>query len=91
MIRNILEYLEKAFDRKKTKNAVIDKDRSISFHDLSIKSKCIAKNILSLNVALSKMPIAIFLNKSIECVIADIGVIYSGNAYMNLDILLLNA
>ena len=86
MIRNILEYLENDFEKKKEKNAVIDKDRTISFQDLSVKSKCIAKNILSLNGALSKMPIAIFLNKSIECVVADIGIIYSGNAYMNLDI-----
>jgi amino acid adenylation domain-containing protein len=81
---NILEYFEKTSLIVPDKDAVIDGDRKISFQELSNRSKTLAQELGRLS-CLNK-PIAIFLPKSIESIIADIAITYSGNIYMNLDI-----
>ena len=81
---NILEYFEKTVITVPTKTAVIDGELKISFNELSRKAKSLASELCGFN-CLNK-PIAVFLPKSIESIIADIAITYSGNAYMNLDI-----
>jgi amino acid adenylation domain-containing protein len=51
---------------------------------LGVRAKTLAVELSRLNCI--NKPIAIFLPKSIESVIADIATTYSGNIYMNLDI-----
>ncbi len=84
MYINILEYLEKTVKSVPNKIAVIDGERDITFQDLTIKANLLAIHILK-SRSIYK-PIAVFLPKSIESIIADIAITYSGNAYMNLDI-----
>lgn len=81
---NIIEYFEKTVIAVPEKIAVIDGQDKISFEELSIKSKTLATELFRFN-CLNK-PIAVFLPKSIESIVADIAITYSGNAYMNLDI-----
>ena len=81
---NILEYLEKTARDKPGKTAVIDGERSITFHQMDLMAKKLGVELYKLN-CLNK-PIAVFLPKSIECIIANIAATYSGNAYMNLDV-----
>ena len=83
---NILEYFEKSVESYKDKVAIIDGERQISFQELSVKSKIMSGYIAKATNDIIRKPIAVFLPKSIENVIANIGIIYSGNAYMNLDI-----
>ena len=59
-------------------------DEKITFKDLNIKAQKLAVYIAQSNII--RKPIALYLPKSIESVIADIAITYSGNAYMNLDI-----
>jgi len=82
---NILEYLRKTIESVPDKTALIDGDRIIRFYDLDNKAKFLAMHIARLTGSVNK-PIAVYLPKSIESVIADIAITYSGNAYMNLDI-----
>ena len=84
MYINILEYLEKTVKSVPDKIAVIDGESDITFQDLTIKANLLAIHILK-SRSINK-PIAVFLPKSIESIIADIAITYSGNAYMNLDI-----
>lgn len=86
MIINLMEYFSPTVDSMPDKPAVIDGERKITFKELQQNSKLIS-NILScrLNGEIRK-PIAVYLKKSIESVEADIGIVYSGNAYMNLDV-----
>lgn len=84
MIINILEYLEKTVKEMPLKTAIIEGERSISFNDLDLTARSLAIELLKLNC--SNKPVAVFLPKSIECIISDIAITYSGNAYMNLDI-----
>lgn len=81
---NILEYLEKTARDKPGKTAVIDGERSITFHQMDLMAKKLGAELCKLN-CLNK-PVAVFLPKSIECIIANIAATYSGNAYMNLDV-----
>jgi amino acid adenylation domain-containing protein len=83
---NVIEY----FDKNTLKNfpdkiVVKDKERSIDAISLSRKAKKFATEIIKHKNCINR-PIAVFLPKSIESVIADLGITYSGNIYMNIDV-----
>lgn len=78
---NLIEYFEGTVKLYPQKVAVVDKDRTITFSQLREKALGITTIIDCL-----KKPVAVFLNKSIESVSADLAIIYSGNFYMNLDV-----
>lgn len=85
MQKNILEYLFETVENKGSKVAVVEGDKSITFEDLNQKSKQLAHGIISKKDILN-LPVAVFLPKGINSVIADIAITYTGNIYMNLDI-----
>lgn len=82
---NLVEYLEDTVNKYPHKTAVIEKGQEITFAALQNKSKQLASHLIMKKDDV-KRPIAVYLNKSIESVCADLGIIYSGNFYMNLDI-----
>lgn len=86
MIKNILEYFEKTVEKRGNKVAVIDGERKITFNELANDSWSVGTAIYKRSHCQIKQPIAVFLSKSIECITANIGIVYSGNAYMNLDV-----
>ncbi|MBQ0067130.1 MAG: amino acid adenylation domain-containing protein [Phascolarctobacterium sp.] len=85
MIKNVLEYFEQTLLTKKDKVAVVDDQRQISFGDMAGQAWSVGTHLLQSGVGI-KHPVAVFLPKSIESIVADVGIIYSGNAYMNLDV-----
>lgn len=85
MKRNILNYFELTVQNVPNKKAVIEGEKSISFQKLDKKAKILAKILISKR-DISNEPIAVFLPKTIDSVIADIAITYSSNIYMNLDI-----
>lgn len=82
---NLIELFEESVKKYPQKVAVIDKDREITFSDLREQSIILAQKIIY-SGACQNRPVAVFLDKSIESVYSDLGIIYSGNFYMNLDI-----
>jgi amino acid adenylation domain-containing protein len=84
MIFNITSYFEKTITLYHDKVAVVTKEGSINFSDLDKKAKIIA-NYFN-NEKIIRTPIAVYLPKSIDSISSDLGIIYSGNYYMNLDI-----
>lgn len=82
---NLIEYFEETILRFPDKIAVVDGEKSITFSELSRRSKLLAKKMVNA-VAVTNRPIAVFLPKSIEAACADLAITYSGNAYMNLDV-----
>lgn len=86
MIKNILEYFEKTVVKHNEKVAVVDGERRVTFAELAHNAWAVGTAILQKSNGQIKQPIAVFLPKSVECITADIGIIYSGNAYMNLDV-----
>ena len=85
MKKNILEYFLESIEKFPNKTAIIEGDKSITFSDLNKKSKTLANVFISKTNKINE-PIAVFLPKTIDSVIADIAITYSSNIYMNLDI-----
>lgn len=83
---NILEYFEKTVQAMPDKTAVIDGEQETSFRELADRAKALSRRIARSTDHTIRRPIAVFLPKCTESVIWDIAIIYSGNAYMNLDV-----
>lgn len=82
---NILQYLEGGSKHRWHRTAVEDRGRSFTFKDLEEYGKrCAALLVHRMDV--TKQPVCVFLPKCAEVIFADIGIVYSGNIYSNLDI-----
>jgi amino acid adenylation domain-containing protein len=83
---NVIDYFENgALRRCKDKVAVRQQSGEFTFGEVERFAKNCAALILKRNSPLNR-PIPVFLPKSAENIVADIGILYSGNAYANLDI-----
>lgn len=83
---NVLEYFEKGAAIKcGDKPAVVEQDRQYTFKEIERFAKNCAALILQ-RTSDTRQPIPVFLPKSAQNIVADIGILYSGNAYANLDI-----
>lgn len=85
MIKNVIEYFIETVENNGNKTAVIEGEKKITFTDLSLKSRILAQYI-SQSVNDVNKPIAVFLPKTVDSVISNIAITFSGNIYMNLDI-----
>lgn len=68
------------------KVAVHDGDNSVTFSQLAERELKLASCINATNGGKIKTPVGIFLPKCVDLIAADIGIIHSGNFYMNLDV-----
>jgi amino acid adenylation domain-containing protein len=80
-----LDYLKDTVNKKPFNTAVIDGDRNVTFQDLSENAKKLSREIAQKANGGIRRPVAVYLDKHIESVVADVAIIFSGNAYMNLD------
>jgi len=85
MHTNVFEYLEQTISRLPEEVAVRDSGRSLTFSDLHAAALSGATRILEKNPE-KNQPIAIFLPKSSEALIAVCSILASGNCYVPLDI-----
>lgn len=85
MKRNLIEYLVETVKGKGNNTAVIENDKEINFNQLYNNIGVLGSLIVQKSDVVNK-PVAIYLPKSIDCVVADLGVMISGNAYLNLDV-----
>jgi D-alanine--poly(phosphoribitol) ligase subunit 1 len=83
---NVLEYFEKgALQTSKQKTAIREPGRDYTFAELEKLAKSCAALIQQRGEMLHQ-PIPVFLPKGANNIIADLGILYSGNAYANFDI-----
>ena len=85
MKKNILEYFFQTVKENINKIAVIDGDQKLTFGELDNRSQVLASELIRKNLTINK-PVAVFLPKSVESVVANIAISYSCNIYMNIDI-----
>lgn len=85
MIINVLEYFTERVKLFPNRIAIIDGERECSFSSLNQQSAALG-TFLAETCKCTNRPIAVYLPKSIEAVIADIAITMSGNIYMNLDV-----
>jgi len=82
---NIIEYLESTVLKFPGKVAIVDGSRQYSFLELKKAAKIVATGIIK-KIIERRVPIVTYLPKSVETIIANIGTIYTGNIYSNLDV-----
>lgn len=83
---HLLHYFEETVQNKSELIAVRHNDSEISFCSLQEKAQKLATSLILQTNSLTNTPVAVFLPKEINAVIADIGIMYSSNPFMNLDI-----
>jgi D-alanine--poly(phosphoribitol) ligase subunit 1 len=85
MQKNVLEYFELTCGHSPQKVAVTDKRGSLTFQELRTYAMSIARSIVDIGNAINQ-PVAFFLPKSSDAVASLLGVLYSGNFYVPLDV-----
>lgn len=86
MYTSIIDYLEKTTVLYSKKNAVVDGKEQYTFDELTERAKKVAAGIIDIVGEARNVPVAVYLDKSKETVVADMGVSYSSCFFMNLDI-----
>jgi len=83
---NVVDFFEQGALRNfPGRTAIVDGERSVTFAELAADAKRCATRIANLLNGINQA-VAVYLPKCAENVIADLGIVYSGNAYCNLDI-----
>ncbi|MFR5061687.1 MAG: amino acid adenylation domain-containing protein [Christensenellales bacterium] len=82
-MKNIIYYLKQNVLNFPEKTAFCDEHRKVTYSELYCESVKLASAIARRQFL--KCPVAVFIDKSVECVAAYLGVIYSGNFYSPLD------
>lgn len=85
MKKNIIEYLLDSAEKFPDKTAFIDVEKSITFKELLGKSKRLASAIQRKFGNVKNRPLGVILDKSVDCIIAFMGIVYSGNYYVPVD------
>lgn len=85
MKKNVIEYLKDSVQKYPDKIALIDESRKITFKELDNEARQIAGVIIEKCGGIRNQPIVVYMEKSIECIVAFLGVVYSGNFYSPLD------
>ena len=83
---HLLDCFDNIVAEKADQIAIRHNDDEISFRNLEIRAKKIGTHILSVVDDFVNRPIAVFLPKEIDAVVADLAIMYSANPFMNLDI-----
>lgn len=83
MEKNILQILEKTTKKCANKIAFADSKREVSYEEFTNHAKQIGSSLSKLEQ--TNQPIAIYIDKNVECLETMFGVLYSGNFYTILD------
>ena len=83
---NVLEYLENSVSRVPNKVAFADDKRHISYRELSEHAKNIGYALFKQTDGARRKPIVVFVDRNIESLVCFLGVAYSGNFYVPIDI-----
>ena len=83
---HLLDYFEETADKMAEESAVLHNEKSINFVELRERARKLGAHINSLTDNSVNSPVAVLLPKEIDTVVADLGIMYSCNPFMNLDI-----
>ena len=83
MERIVTDYLEKTAQRFGNKTAFEDPAESLTFREVRDAARSIGQTLISRG--LFRKPVAIYVDKSVSCILCMLGVAYSGNFYTVID------
>lgn len=81
-----LDYFEETVVAKRDEIAVVHKESSISFGKLRRKAVYLGNELAKVVPGVMNRPVAVFMPKCIDAVVANIAIMYAGNVFMNLDV-----
>ncbi len=84
LLKNVLEYLENSAKKNPEKIAFTDDTGAITFLELLEKAKAIGTKISDATDKTGK-PIGVITDRNYRCIVAFMGVLYSGNFYVPID------
>jgi len=85
MKKNVLEYFTNTLERYPDKTAIIDQDRTITFAEWEEYAQRLGE-VLHQADGRIRQPIGVYLPKCADSLVAFLGILYSGNIYVPLDI-----
>ena len=83
---HLLDFFEETVSKKADATAVVHNEQSISFTELKDKAQKLGTNLIQRIGGVQNKPIAVFLPKEINTIVSDLGIMYSSNPFMNLDV-----
>lgn len=83
-MKNILEYLENAAERRPDKQAFCDENVSLTFRQVLQQAQSVGTCLLGRSVR--RAPVAVLLERSPACLTAAFGAVYAGCCYVLLDV-----
>ena len=83
MIKNVTEYLDRAVQQYPDKVAFADKESNMTYKELQNAAWHTAMGLIGEGIF--KKPVAVYLEKSVQCIAAFMGAVYAGNFYSPLD------
>ena len=85
MFSNLIQFFLTTTAQSPNTVAIRDGKVSVSFGELKANETKIA-DWLSTTYKTTRQPVAIFLPKCAHAIMADLAIVHSGNAYMNMDV-----
>ena len=85
MIYNVLQYLEQQAERFSDKIALADQHRSITYAEYQEQARKIGSFIIKQTGNQQNLPIAVLIDRNLNSIVAFMGVVYSGNFYVPVD------
>lgn len=86
MTINVLEYLEESVTRFPDKVVFADENSSITYSNLKQYAQSIGTMVLKETCDASRKPIVVYVDRNIESLVLFMGIAYSGNFYVPIDI-----
>ena len=83
MERIVTDYLEKTAQQYGDKTAFVDPEETLTFREVRDEARSIGQSLISRG--LFRKPVAVYVEKSAACILAMLGVAYSGNFYTVID------
>lgn len=85
MTTNVLEYLEDAVKRLPQKTVFTDKKNNITYNTLLKYTRSIGTYIIDQTSGNRRQPIIVFVDRNVESLVACLGIAYSGNFYVPIE------
>ncbi len=85
MRTSLIQFFETTVKANTDSIAIRDGEMSVSFGELKTQEAKYA-DWLAATYRVTRRPIAVFLPKCVHTIAADLAIIHSGNAYMNMDV-----
>lgn len=86
MIRNVIQYLENSSEKYPDKIIACDVSRQLTYKELNNQAKSLATELIRILGEGKNKPIAVYMKKSVNCIVAFMAIAYSGNFYSPIDI-----